>query len=72
MDVRLLADENNWFTNSDKVLCAPVNAGRKPPTLYWTFQEGYTFLGYQVQVDMSVIPGQPQIGVASNNHQRSN
>lgn len=70
MDVRLLADENNWFNGEDQIFIPAIQ--KKPATLKWTFKEGYQFLGYQVQVDMSVVPGQPQIGVATNNHQRSN
>ena len=64
MDVSKMADENNWFNGSSKVMT--------PHGLRWTFLNGYNFLGYQVQVDLSVIPGQPTLGAVEFNYQRSN
>jgi len=73
MDVRKMADEQNWFDAADKVYKPALTYNpRKKSMFYWTLREGYNFLGYQVQVDLSMIPGQPSLGAVNANYQRSN
>ena len=73
MDVRKMADEQNWFDATDKVYRPALQVNtNKPSMMYWTLRSGYNFLGYQVQVDLSMIPGQPTLGAVDKNYQRSN
>ena len=64
MDVSKMTDENKWFLE--------CHAAKTKYGVRWTFEDGYNFLGYQVQVDLSVIPGQPTLGAVELNYQRSN